>query len=114
MAKRTVVMLEDDVEGGDAAETVSFALDDVAYTIDLNDRNAAALRDALAPWIGHARKTARPQRVAAGGGGGTRRRGEGRTDLAEVRAWGKDNGFAVSERGRISKELQQAYDAAQA
>lgn len=114
MSKRTVVMLEDDVDGGDATETVSFALDDVAYTIDLNDKNAARLRDALAPWIGQARKTARPQRVAAAGGASTRRRSEGRTDLGDVRSWGKANGFTVSERGRVSKELQQAYDAAHA
>lgn len=114
MSKRTVVMLEDDVDGGDAEETVSFALDDVAYVIDLNTKNAAALRDALSPWIGHARKTARPQRVAGASGASTRRRSGGRSDLSEVRSWGKANGFSVSERGRVSQELQQAYDAAHA
>jgi hypothetical protein len=111
MSTKTMVLLEDDVDGGPADQTVAFSLDDVAYTIDLSDKNAAALRDALAPWIGFARKTARPQRVA---GAAPRRKSEARGDLADVRAWGKEHGFAVSERGRISGELQQAYDAAQA
>ena len=112
MAQKTTVTLVDDVDGGDADETVSFALDDVAYAIDLSAANAAALRDAMAPWVGYARKTTRPGRAT--GGAPRRRKSEGRSDLAEVRAWGKDHGFTVSERGRISAELQQAYDAAQA
>jgi hypothetical protein len=111
MAQKTVVTLEDDVDGGPADVTVTFALDDVAYTIDLSDANAAALREAMAPWIGFARKTTRAGRAA---GGTRRRKSEGRTDLAGVRAWGKDNGFTVSERGRISSELQTAYDTAHA
>ncbi len=110
MAQRTMVVLTDDVDGGPADQTVSFALDDVGYTIDLSDGNAAALRDALAVWVAHARKTARPQRL----GGSPRRRGEPRADLAAVRSWGKENGFTVSERGRIGADLQQAYDAAHA
>jgi hypothetical protein len=113
MAQKTTVTLVDDVDGGDADETVSFALDDVAYAIDLSTANAAALRDAMAPWVGYARKTTRPGRADVGGAP-RRRKSEGRSDLAEVRAWGKDNGFSVSERGRISAELQTAYDAAHA
>ena len=50
-------MLVDDVDGGDAAETVTFALDGVTYEIDLSDTNAQKLRDDLATWSGHARRT---------------------------------------------------------
>ena len=56
---RTVTELTDDIDGGEAAETVSFALDGTSYEIDLNDENAAGLRDALAHYIGHARKATR-------------------------------------------------------
>ena len=41
MARREVVVLEDDLEGGSADETVKFALDGVQYEIDLTAKNAA-------------------------------------------------------------------------
>lgn len=109
MAQRVQVVLEDDLDGGKASETVSFALDGVSYEIDLSDKNAAKLRDALASWVGHARR--------AGGRGGVARRGRARTagagnDLAAMRQWGRKNGFKVSDRGRISAELQAAYSKA--
>ena len=109
MAQRVEVVLIDDVDGGHAEETVSFALDGVSYEIDLSDKNAKKLRDALAPWTGSARRS--------GGGRGGRRRsssagGAKRTDLASVREWARANGYQVSDRGRISAEIQAAYDKA--
>ena len=50
MAQRVQIILEDDYDGGTAVETVSFALDGAEYEIDLSAKNAAGLRDALAPW----------------------------------------------------------------
>ncbi|HET8599042.1 MAG TPA: Lsr2 family protein [Segeticoccus sp.] len=108
MAQRVQVLLVDDLDGGDAAETVTFALDGVTYEIDLNDTNAAQLREDFAEWIGHARRSG--GRRAAG-----RRRANGgakRDDLNEIRDWGRKKGFKVSDRGRISRELQEAYDKA--
>src|SRR4051812_41204704 len=49
MAQRVEVVLIDDVDGGEAAETVAFALDGANYEIDLSEENAAKLRDGLAP-----------------------------------------------------------------
>ena len=57
MAQRVQIILEDDYDGGTADETVSFALDGTEYEIDLSAKNAANLRDAISPWLGHARKT---------------------------------------------------------
>ena len=57
MAQRVQIILEDDYDGGEADETVSFALDGAEYEIDLSSDNANKLRDELAVWIGHARKT---------------------------------------------------------
>lgn len=106
MAQRVSIVLEDDIDGSDADETVTFALDGTTYEIDLSAKNAAKLRDALAPYIGHARRTAG-------------RRSSGRSssrsskkDVADVRAWARANGYKVSERGRISAEVQAAYDKA--
>ena len=56
MAKKVQIILEDDIDGSEAAETVSFALDGTSYEIDLSDANAAKLRDSLALFIGHAQK----------------------------------------------------------
>ena len=69
MAQRVQIILEDDYDGGNADETVSFALDGTEYEIDLSAKNAADLRDAFSPWLGHARKTGgrRPARVSASG-----------------------------------------------
>lgn len=111
MAQRVQVILVDDLNGGEANETVEFALDGVHYEIDLSDENAAKLREDFATWIGQARRS--------GGRRQTRRRGAGtapaagRSDeLTKIREWGRDNGYKVSARGRVSQELQDAYAAA--
>lgn len=105
MARRTIVTLEDDIDGGDATQTVRFGLDGTGYEIDLNDANAANLRDAFAPYVGHARKagraTARPGRAARSA-----------ADLGMVREWARTNGLDVNDRGRIPASVQDAYDAA--
>lgn len=105
MAQRTVVLLVDDIDGGEAAETITFALDGVSYEIDLNEENAAALRDDFAKWVGQARRAGGRKQTA-------RKAGAARSDLNEVRAWGRANGFEVSDRGRVSSALQAAYDKA--
>ncbi len=56
MSQKVVVELIDDLDGGKAEETVTFGLDGRAYNIDLSGKNARALRKALAPFVGSARK----------------------------------------------------------
>lgn len=113
MAQKVQVLLLDDVDGNEAAETVTFGLDGVDYEIDLTTDNAAALRDALATWIGHARKSAGSR--AAARPAAAPRRAAGRTSASnagELRAWARENGYQVSERGRISEQIREAYAAA--
>jgi hypothetical protein len=107
MAQRVNIVLEDDIDGSEADETVSFALDGATYEIDLSSANAAQLRDSLATYIGHARR-AGGRRAA----GRPASRATGKRDLADVRQWARQNGHTVSERGRISAEIQAAYDKA--
>ncbi|WP_408897883.1 Lsr2 family protein [Nocardioides sp. R1-1] len=114
MAQKVNIVLVDDIDGTDATQTVSFGIDGATYEIDLNDENASALREALAPYVGHGRKVGR-----GGGSGGARRSGGGRSASAaggasakEVRAWARENGFTVPERGRIPSEVREAYDSA--
>jgi hypothetical protein len=108
MAQKVNIILIDDIDGSDATETVQFGLDGVSYEIDLNDSHASALRDALATYIGHGRK------VTSGGrrGAATARRSTGGGNTKAVRDWARANGYEVSDRGRISADIQQAYDAA--
>ena len=110
MAQRVQIVLEDDLDGGAAAETVTFGLDGVSYEIDLSDKNAGKLRDEFASWIGHARRSGGRRttgRRAAGGSSSSSRR-----DLSAVRAWARANGHQVSDRGRVSAAVQEAYDKA--
>ena len=113
MAQKVQVVLVDDLDGGVAEETVSFALDGVSYEIDLSAENAAKFRDELAGWVGHARRVGGRGRSGGGGrrssGGGGGSRGSG--DSAAVREWARANGYTVSERGRIPAEVKAAYDA---
>jgi hypothetical protein len=120
MAQKVQVILVDDVDGGEAAETVSFALDGVSYEIDVSEENANALREALAPWVGHARRVggrsgggrARSSSTSGGGRSRSSSSGGGRHDLSEVRAWARENGYQVSDRGRVSSEVIAAYEKA--
>jgi hypothetical protein len=100
-------MLTDDIDGSEATETVSFSLDGASYEIDLNAKNAAALRGIVAPYVGAARKAGRSRGVAV-----RRSRGGRGHDLGAVREWARANGHQVSDRGRISAAVQEAYDSA--
>ncbi|MEI8055933.1 MAG: Lsr2 family protein [Actinomycetes bacterium] len=108
MAQKVQVVLVDDVDGGKAEETVAFSLDGVSYEIDLSSENAARLRDALANYVGNARRIGGSKRTSRGRGN------KSGLNPADVRAWAKTQGITVSERGRISAELQAQYQAARA
>lgn len=115
MAQKVQVMLVDDLDGTEATETVSFALDGNSYEIDLTDAHAAELRDALAPWVGAARRASGSRSAPRGSSGRTSRpstAGSDRERVQAVREWARANGHTVSDRGRLSAEVQRAYDAA--
>jgi hypothetical protein len=108
MAQRVNVVLVDDLDGDEASETVSFALDGVDYEIDLNEHNAESLRESLGRYIDAGRRVGGRRRkgkaVAAGGEGGP--------SASDIRAWARENGWDVPERGRVSQEVREAYAAA--
>lgn len=117
MARRIVHQLVDDLDGSvleiGEGETVLFSLDGVAYEIDLTEGNAAALRDALAPYVAAGRSVG-SSRGGAGSGssGGRKRRRTGQQDYSAIREWAKKNGHQVSERGRVPASVLEAYEAA--
>jgi Lsr2 len=106
VATKTITRIEDDLDGSDAAETVTFGLDGAEYAIDLSDKNAAKLRGALEGFISKARKTG-GRRAARG-----RSRSSGPVDTSAVRAWAASRGIEVNSRGRISQRVLDEYRAA--
>ena len=106
MAQKITVALEDDLEGGPADETVRFELGGAEYEIDLSKKNARAFRKQLAPFIEHARKAGRGQRRRPGRAAARRERS------GDIRAWAKDQGIPVSERGRIPASVVEQYESA--
>jgi hypothetical protein len=108
MAQRVSIELVDDVDGTPADETVTFGLDGATYELDLSAANAAALREALAGYIGHARRVSSTSSRRSG----SSRRSSGSSDARAIREWARANGHKVPERGRVSSEVKAAYEAA--
>ena len=108
MAQSVRLVLIDDVDGSEADQTVTFALDGVSYEIDLNDQHATQLRHDLGAWIEHARRVGgRRQTHPRYGSSGVARK-----HLRQVRAWARDHGYQVNDRGRVAQDVLHAYDAA--
>lgn len=117
MARKTTIVLEDDLTGGLLAEgdggTVSFSLDGQTYEIDLSAENSAQLRADFQRYVDAARRITSPRGSASAGrstGGG--RAAADRKESGEIREWARQNGHEVSERGRIPAGVIEAYRAA--
>jgi hypothetical protein len=104
MATKITAALEDDLDGGPADETVRFGIGRTQYEIDLSKKNARALRKQLAPFVEHARRAGRGQRRP--------RTSPSRQHSGDIRAWAKEQGIAVSDRGRIPARVAERYEAA--
>jgi hypothetical protein len=105
MAQRVTVELEDDLDGGPADETLRFGLGGMDYEIDLSKKNASRFRRQIAPYIEHARKAGRGQRRRPVRAASSRERS------GDIRAWAKDHGITVSERGRFPASVIEQYEA---
>ena len=110
MATRTetITHYTDDLDGGKAEGTVAFTYDGTSYEIDLSKKNKSAFDKAVKPYVDGARKVRATRRANSSRPGSTSPK---RTDLAEIREWAKANGHEVSDRGRISQAIQDAFDA---
>jgi hypothetical protein len=108
MAQKIQTLFIDDIDGGAAEGTVRFALDGTDYEIDLSAKHSDELRKALGTYIEHARKVGGTTRRPGARGG---RKG-GTVDTGAVRAWARENGFEIKDRGRVPAELVAKYQAA--
>lgn len=107
VARNVIVVVADDLDGSENAETVTFGFEGITYEIDLGEKNRAKLDRAFAPYIDHGRRVSRTRRRPSAG-----RQDASRVDRSVVRAWARENGLAVSDRGRISADVMQQYEAA--
>jgi hypothetical protein len=104
MAQQIQTLFVDDIDGGDAVGTVSFALDGVDYEIDLSSEHTNELHNALSKYIGHARKVGGTRRIARGG-----RRKTSAIDTHKVREWAKEQGIGIKDRGRVPANIVEQY-----
>ncbi|MFC0582356.1 histone-like nucleoid-structuring protein Lsr2 [Micrococcoides hystricis] len=98
MAQRIEVILVDDLDGSEADETIQFSIDGNHYEIDLTSANAKEFRAAFRRYI----RKGRPMRAT-----------QQKNEAAEIRKWATENGYEVNERGRLRKEIIDAYREAQ-
>jgi hypothetical protein len=104
--RTTIEMLLSDLSGEEATVTVSFTIEGAAYEIDLTEKEAEEFRASFATYVEAARRTGgrrRPTGVATS---------TGKEERAAIKAWARDNGYEVSERGRIPAKIVEAYRAA--
>jgi hypothetical protein len=110
MAQKVMVTLVDDLDGSTAEETVEFGLDGAAYQIDLSSGNADRLREALADYVDHARRSGGRKRITGRAPGGHPRTASAdREQNQAIREWARKQGLKVSDRGRIPTEVLDAY-----
>jgi hypothetical protein len=118
MAKRTIQMLVDDVDGTEADETVRFGIDGIQYEIDLSKTNAEKMRGVLARYVEAGSKVGRAgapgTRTAPARGQGSAGRRAAAADRDQnraIREWAQGKGIAVSDRGRIKQDIVERYHA---
>src|SRR5512144_1742477 len=109
MVQKMITELFDDLDGSPGVETVRFGYAGREYEIDLNEEHAAALDEALAPYVEHARRADGVKPRRGRGVEGERRSPE---ELRAIRQWAWGQGLQVSDRGRIAADIVAKYDAA--
>jgi hypothetical protein len=114
MAQKVQVLLVCDVcvNENEGTETVTFGLDGSSYEIDVCATHASQLRDSFATFVGAARRAGRPAVPARGRARTGGKAATDREQLQAMREWARKNGRKVSDRGRLSKDLVDAYHAA--
>ena len=110
MAQRVQTLIVSDLSGqelGGGGETVTFTYRGVDYEIDVSPDESAEFDGVMAKYIQHGRRVGGRSQARAG-----KTPGQGKGELDAIRSWARENGHQVSDRGRISKKVRDAYTAA--
>lgn len=111
MAQKIITQTLSDLSGVEEAKTVPFGLDGTQYEIDLTDKEAAAFRKKIAPYVEKGRKVAGPGRGRRGAGARRAAVRPGGTSTKAIREWARSQGFEVTDRGRIPNEIMEKFEA---
>jgi nucleoid-associated protein Lsr2 len=113
MAKTVITQVTDDLDGSTGAEIISFAYRGTTYEIDLGRRNASAFDKMMRPYLDAARTVTAARGGRRGSSNGRRAaRRSSAGELASIREWARVQGYSVSDRGRISANVMEAYEKA--
>lgn len=107
MTQKVTVSLQDDLDGSPAAETVRFALAGSEFEIDLSEKNARRFRQQITPFLEHARRAGKIGRARP-----ARRGAASRARTSKIRAWAREHGMTINDRGRIPSDVIERYEAA--
>ena|SRR5579862_9361397 len=112
MAQKVEVVLTCDLDeqSTPAVETVQFSYGGQAYEFELCADHLKEFTELMQRYATAARPAGR-QGAARARAARANRRASG-PELAALRAWAQENGYAVNERGRIPLHVRQAYEAA--
>jgi len=110
MAQRLILI--DDLDESEGAETITYTVNGQDYEIDLSEENAQRFYDVVGPYIEKSRRVQRQAAPTPRRGDRRRSSGSGRDDIQQIRAWAQSQGMDVSERGRVKKDIIDAYDQA--
>lgn len=107
MSQKVTVSLQDDLDGGPAAETVRFGLAGSEFEIDLSEQHARKFRQQINPFLQHARRAgkASKNRLASRGVAS-------RARTSAIRTWARDHGMSINDRGRIPATVIEQYQKA--
>lgn len=110
MAQKVITIYTDDLTGEETeeAQTHTIAIDGIAYEIDLGPDSYDKLMEAVGPFLTNGRKASRAGKAAKSRSAGSSASG----DTAKIRAWAKENGYEVNERGRVPADIREAYEKA--
>jgi hypothetical protein len=109
-----------DEDQADAHQVITWGVNkgSASYEVDLCRTDLGKLRrveTALEPLLTAGHRVAgggRRQRSSASSGRGRRKGRASAADTPAIREWARENGYEVSDRGRISQALRDAYLAA--
>ncbi|MEV5776839.1 Lsr2 family protein [Streptomyces antimycoticus] len=114
MVQKVVTTYVDDLTGEESEEigTHTVLIDGAGVELDLSSRSYDQLLEALSPYLNA--KGARRVRGSITNGSAARGKRQpatpsGRQDTAEIRAWARENGYEVNNRGRVPATVREAY-----
>ncbi len=119
MAERIIRQLIDDMDGTEIlegkGERIEFSLRGIDYQIDLSPTNIAKLDKAFKPYVDAAEKIrgTKGRRTKSSRRSSSTAAPTAKERLAAIREWARENGYDVSDRGRVKAEIVEAFDAAQ-